>query len=134
MRRAALLLFTAALLSIMAPPTFLAAQSIDIIPSSSIDCSEGNNANSAVCSSKSGNGQNPISGNQGVLLRITDFVAYIAGIAAVIMVVVGGIRFITADGDSGNVKSARNTVLYAMVGIIVIVSAKALINFVILRI
>lgn len=101
----------------------------DIFPSDSIDCTKA--PDSAICKSQVGPDTNPLSGQNGLLNRITNIVAIVAGFAAIIMVILGGIRFITSGGDPNNVKSARNTVLYALIGIIVIVLARMLILFVI---
>ena len=57
----------------------------------------------------------------------------IAGIIAVIVVIVGGIMYATSAGNSGNVTKAKNLILYAVVGIVVILTAFAITNFVIGR-
>ena len=46
------------------------------------------------------------------------------------MLIIGGIRYTVSGGDSGAVTSAKNTILYAVVGIIVAVLAYAIVNFV----
>ena len=87
---------------------------------------------SATCSSKTTT--DPISGPQGILLKVTTFIALIAGIAAVIVLIAGGIKFVTSNGDSSGVNSARQTIIYALIGLVVIVLAQAIISFVIYRI
>lgn len=52
-------------------------------------------------------------------------VYFIAGIVCVIMIIIGGIRYVTSQGDSGGVQSAKNTVLYAVIGLVVILLAAA---------
>ena len=49
----------------------------------------------------------------------------------VIVIIVGGIRYTTSNGDAAGVKSAKNTILYAVVGLIVIIMASAITQFVI---
>lgn len=83
---------------------------------------------SAVCNSKTST--DPISGSDGALAKITNIVAYIAGGAAVIMLIYGSIKYVTSGGDSGNVKSAKDTVFFALIGVAVIVIARFLILFV----
>ena len=73
----------------------------------------------------------PLTGPNGIIIKATNIIAYIGGIAAVILVILGGIRYITSAGDAGNAASAKNTILYALVGIIVIALAKTIIGFVI---
>ena len=127
MKRWLLLVFLAigVLLALGAQPV----AAIDIFGSDSVDCRQA--PNSAICKSQVGAEDNPLVGEAGIIYRITTIVSIVAGFAAIIMVILGGIRFITSGGDPNNVKSARNTVLYALVGIVVIVLARMLILFVI---
>ena len=63
-----------------------------------------------------------------------DFVnimLFAVGILAVIMLIWGGIRYVLSGGDSGAVSSAKKTILYAVVGVIVAILAYAIVNFVI---
>lgn len=55
---------------------------------------------------------------------------FVAGVAAVIIIVVGAIRFVTSEGDSNQATRARSTVVYAAAGLVVCVAAYAIINFV----
>lgn len=64
---------------------------------------------------------------------VINILSYVVGIIAVIMLIIGGIKFVTSQGDSSSTNSARNTVIYAVVGIIVVVLAQAIVRFVITR-
>jgi hypothetical protein len=55
----------------------------------------------------------------------------VAGIVAVIAIVIGGIRYTTSGGEASNIKAAKDTILYAVVGLIVIIMAAAITSFVI---
>lgn len=55
---------------------------------------------------------------------------YVIGVVAVVMVIYGGFRYVTSGGDSSGVTSAKNTILYAIIGLVVAALAYALINFV----
>lgn len=57
-------------------------------------------------------------------------IAIVVGIAAVIMIVIAGLRFVTAGGDAQAVASARSTIIYALVGLVVAVMAESLVAFV----
>ena len=70
-------------------------------------------------------------GNDGVFKKITNTVLYIVGILAVIMLIIGGIRYIVSGGDSKKVTDAKNTILYAIIGLIICFLAYAIVNFVI---
>jgi cytochrome bd-type quinol oxidase subunit 2 len=57
----------------------------------------------------------------------------IVGIIAVVMIIVGGVKYITSQGESANVTSAKNTILYALVGLVVVALAQVIVRFVIGR-
>lgn len=54
----------------------------------------------------------------------------ILGIVAVVMVMVGGYKYITSNGDSGNITSAKHTIVYAIIGLVVVALAQFLVQFV----
>ena len=54
----------------------------------------------------------------------------IIGIVAVVMVMVGGFKYITSGGDSGNLTSAKHTVMYALIGLVIVALAHFLVQFV----
>ena len=62
---------------------------------------------------------------------IVNVMLYIIGAIAVIMIVIGGIRYVTSNGDSGSVKSAKDTILYSVIGLIVAILAYSIVNFVV---
>lgn len=55
----------------------------------------------------------------------------LAGIVAVLAIIIGAVRFITAGGDSSQVTSAKNVITYAVIGLVVIIAAAVITNFVI---
>lgn len=64
---------------------------------------------------------------------VINILLYIVGFVAVIMLVVGGIRYVASAGDQNAVQGAKNTILYAIVGIVIAFMAWAVVNFVITR-
>lgn len=58
----------------------------------------------------------------------------VAGIVAVVAIVFGSIRFVTANGDPGQVATAKNVITYAVVGLVVVLMAAAITQFVITRV
>ena len=70
-------------------------------------------------------------GDTGVFKKITNTILYIVGIVAVIMLIVGGIKYVISGGDGKKVTDAKNTVLYAIIGLVVCFLAFAIVNFVI---
>lgn len=69
-------------------------------------------------------------GADGVFNKITSTVLYAVGIVAVIMLIYGGFRYVMSGGDSKKVTDAKNTILYAIIGLIVAVLAYAIVHFV----
>lgn len=63
--------------------------------------------------------------------NIINFLLYAAGMLAVIMIIVAGIQMVTSAGDAGAVTKAKRTLIYAVVGLIVVLLALAIVNFVI---
>lgn len=64
---------------------------------------------------------------------IISTLLFAVAVIAVIMIIVGGIRYVTSDGDSGRIKSAKDTILYAVIGLVVALLSYAIVNFVIFR-
>lgn len=59
-----------------------------------------------------------------------NIVLYVVGVLAVIMLIWGGITYTTSAGDSNKVTSAKNTIMYAVIGLVVAIFAYAIVNFV----
>jgi len=70
-------------------------------------------------------------GAEGIFNTVTNVLLFVIGAISVIMIIIGGLRYVLSGGDSGNVTAAKNTILYAVVGIIVAILAYAIVNFVI---
>lgn len=80
----------------------------------------------AGCASQ-GSAENTV--NNTIKLVINIF-SLIVGVVAVIMVIVGGFKYITSGGESSNVASAKNTILYAIIGLIIVALAQVIVRFV----
>lgn len=74
--------------------------------------------------------ENGCSGD-GIFKTITNVMLFLIGAISVIMLIIGGIRYVVSGGDSTAVTNAKNTILYAVVGIVVALLAFAVVNFVI---
>lgn len=70
-------------------------------------------------------------GNGGVVTNVTNTILYILGIIAIIMLIIGGVRYALSAGDSKAVTDAKNTILYAIIGLVIALLAYAIVNFVI---
>lgn len=66
----------------------------------------------------------------GAARGIVNLISIIVGIIAIIMIIYGGFRYITSGGDSGRVGNAKNTLIYAIVGLIIVALAQIIVRFV----
>jgi hypothetical protein len=60
---------------------------------------------------------------------IVNLLSAIVGIVAVVMIIVGGLRYITSGGNDASVTGAKNTILYAIIGLIIVALAQILVRF-----
>ncbi len=66
----------------------------------------------------------------GTLQQLTDVLIFLVGAIAVVMIIVGGLRYVTSSGDQNSLSGAKNTILYAVIGLIVAFMAYAIVHFV----
>lgn len=78
-------------------------------------------------------GGNDLYGPDGILTRIAEIISVVVGIASVIVLVISGLKYVTSGGDSGSISSAKRTMIYALVGLIVVAVSRALISGVLNR-
>lgn len=98
-------------------------------PFDNLQC-DGQGSNSTVCQAQKTNG-NPVIGEDGLLLKVANVIAIVAGIAAVLVIMVAGLRMITSNGNAEEVTGARRAIVYTVVGLVVIVLARTIIALVI---
>lgn len=67
----------------------------------------------------------------GIFTTIVNVFLFIIGAVSVLMIIYGGIRYTISGGDAKNVTAAKDTVLYAVVGLVVAIMAYAIVNFVV---
>lgn len=65
-----------------------------------------------------------------LVTQIINIFSVVVGIVAVIMIIIGGFRYITSGGDSGNVTGAKNTILYAIIGLVIVALAQFIVKFI----
>ncbi len=106
--------------SVVAPSTSYAANcdASDLSITSGADCAQGN-------------GQaTDLFGGGSVFEKVTNILLFLVGAISVIMLIIGGIRYVISAGDQAQVTAAKNTILYAIVGIVVAFLAFAAVKFV----
>ena len=65
-----------------------------------------------------------------IIKTILNTVFVVVGIVAVVMIILGGINYATSQGDPGKASKANNTIMYAIIGLVVTLLAFAVVNFV----
>jgi len=86
---------------------------------------------SAVCKDAvDGQTKNPLFGPEGILTRAINVLSFVIAIIAVIVIIVAGIRFMLSQGEPQKITSARNTIIYAGVGLAVAALAQAIVQLV----
>ncbi len=69
-----------------------------------------------------------------IITLVINVFSYVVGFVAVVMIIVGGFKYITSGGDSGNVTSAKNTIMFAIVGLVIVALAQIIVKFVLQKV
>jgi hypothetical protein len=72
-------------------------------------------------------------GLTGTVKTVVNVLSVVVGIAAVIMIIIGGFRYITSGGKQESVTAAKNTILYAVIGLVIVALAQVIVRFVLTR-
>src|SRR4051812_23445048 len=72
----------------------------------------------ATASGSGCNGSNTTLNN--VVANGVNILSVVIGIVAVVMIMIAGFKYITAGGDSGQITSAKNTLIYAVIGLVIV--------------
>lgn len=89
------------------------------------------NASTGECVTGSVAGEQSINA---LIAKIISIFSWIVGVVAVIFVMYGGFRYITSGGDSSKVTGAKNTIVYALIGLVVAVLAQVIVQLVLNKI
>jgi len=101
-----------------APPVTTDCDTTSLTAQGGANCAKGDSTPSSIF------------GTGGIFTVIVNILLFVIGAIAVIMLIVGGIRYVVSGGDQAQVTAAKNTIMYAVVGIIIAILAYAIINFV----
>lgn len=121
------------LLTLLAVPALaLSVAGVAAVPAYAVDttCDTAGGILGAANCAKSDDQPTELFANGGIFQRITNILLFIIGAVSVIMLIIGGIRYTISQGDSAAVTSAKNTILYAVIGIVVALLAFAIVNYV----
>lgn len=108
----------------VAPALVLASCAVPTSTAEAIQC--GTNNAAGVPDTK----QSPGKTINDTIARVVNLISLVVGIAAVIMIMVGGFRYVTSGGKEESIKGAKNTILYALIGLFVVAFAQVIVRFV----
>ena len=97
------------------------ASALDVFPACSAD------PGSTICTATS----DKLFGPNSIWTRILDTFTYIIGGVSVLVIIIGGIRYVTSGGEQAGITAAKNTILYAVVGLVIAILAYSIVHFVI---
>ena len=93
-------------------------------------CSDTTLADSDICQNRA----DKLFGPGSIWTNIINTMIYVVGAVAVLMIVIGGLRYVLSGGDASQTKSAKDTILYSIIGVIIAIMAFAIVNFVLINI
>jgi hypothetical protein len=79
-------------------------------------------------------GQDATAEINALIADVINIFSLVVGVVAVIMIIIGGFRYITSGGDSSNVSGAKNTILYAIIGLVIVALSQTIVRFVLGRV
>ena len=89
---------------------------------------------SGINSAKGTGAPDNVTEDDGLIKKVVNLLLWAIGIVSVIMIIIGGIRYATSNGDSNQVSAAKNTIMYAVIGLVIAIFAYAIVNFVFVQI
>jgi len=78
--------------------------------------------------------ENPEDAVNNIITTVINIFSLVVGVVSVIMIIIGGLKYITSGGDAGNVSGAKNTILYAVIGLVVVALSQVIVRFVLERV
>lgn len=108
----------AGVFSPLAPATYAQCDDKNLSASSGVNCAQGTGTPATLF------------GDGSIFNTIVNVLLFVIGAISVIMLIYGGIRYTISGGDSSGVTAAKNTILYAIVGLVVAFLAYAIVNWV----
>ena len=85
-------------------------------------------------SSDCDNGQTAEESVNAIITTVINIFSLVVGVIAVIMIIIGGIKYITSGGDAGGVSSAKQTILGAIIGLVIVALSQVIVRFVLQKV
>lgn len=84
------------------------------------------NAGDGSCDTGGGAKSSP----EAIMKTVINLFSWIVGAIAVVMMIFGGFKYITSGGDSGKITTAKNTIIFAIIGLVIVAASQLIVNFV----
>lgn len=65
-----------------------------------------------------------------IVRKVINILSWVVGVISVIMIIIAGFKYVTSGGAEANVKGAKNTILYAIIGLVIVALAQVIVRFV----
>lgn len=111
---------------VVAPVALTSTVQAATTPKEQICAGSGGTWAADTCTNASSNGT-----LEGLFKTIVNILLFLIGAISVVMIIIGGIRYVVSGGDQSSVTGAKNTILYAVIGLLVSIMAYAIVNFVV---
>lgn len=82
----------------------------------------------AICTA--GGATDPVTGKKGLFPTLIELVIFLTAAISVVMIIIGGFRYIISGGDSNGIQGAKNTIIYALVGLVIAVFSQTIVSVV----
>lgn len=115
--------------SFTATPLFLRAGALSVDPATNINCGASGDFSES-CDTAPDATDTTVTDTVQDAIRLFQVAV---GLIAVVMIIFGGLKYITSGGNDNSVKAAKNTLLYAVIGLIIVLIAESLVRFVLTR-
>ncbi len=69
-----------------------------------------------------------------IIETVINLLSLLVGVVAVVMIIIGGLKYVMSSGDAGNTASAKNTILFAIVGLVIVALAQVIVRYVLNRV
>lgn len=94
-------------------------------------------AESAICNDidgTDGSNNSELFGANGIVTRVTSVLSVVAGVISIFMMIYAGLTYVMSGGDSKKTATAKNTIIYSAIGLVIAMLAGAIVSFVLVKI
>lgn len=124
------LAITMSLIAMLAPSLFLVAAPVAVSADITTKVCEGADEAAGTSGCNTGGIDGAETGIKKLAKNIVNIFSIVIGVIAIIFILYGGFKYITSGGDSNNVSAAKNTIIYAIIGLVIVALAQVIVHYV----